>query len=296
MHRSAEEFEPHRPLLLGLAYRLLGSMWDAEDVVQDAYLRWLRTDRSAVREPRAYLITLTARLALDQLKSARVVREAYPGPWLPEPVDDSTLGPLETAELRDTVSLATLHMMERLTPPQRAVYVLREAFGLPYEEVADVIGTSAATCRQHHRRARDRIAGGGRPLQPSAEEHRRLLAVFLEAARTGDLSALAEVLADDITVWNDGGGRIRAARNPIVGRSAALAFLTGLHRRYALATAEVVETNGQPALWLQMGGQDQVVAFDIRDGRIHQVFAVLNPEKLTSLHRRPAGGDPPVPA
>lgn len=141
-------FELHRPLLLGLAYRLLGSMCDAQDVVQEAYVRWTRTDRDAIREPRAFLITVVSRLALDQLKSARASRETYAGPWLPETVATARLGPLDTTELRDTVSYATLHLMGRVVPPERAVFVLREAFELPYTDIADILGNSAQSCRQ----------------------------------------------------------------------------------------------------------------------------------------------------
>ncbi|WP_273379023.1 sigma-70 family RNA polymerase sigma factor [Actinopolymorpha pittospori] len=135
---------------MGLAYRLLGSMWDAEDVVQDAFLRWTAADRVDVREPRAFLLTIVSRLALDQLRSARVTREAYTGPWLPEPVDSAAFGPLDTAELRDTLSYAALHLMERLSPPERAVFLLREAFDLPYDDIAPIIGATVANCRQIH--------------------------------------------------------------------------------------------------------------------------------------------------
>lgn len=165
---TAAPFEQHRPLLLGLAYRLLGSMWDAEDVVQEAYVRWTRTERDDIREPRAFLITVVTRLALDQLKSARVSREAYAGPWLPEPVATAQLGPLDTTELRDTVSYATMHMMERLSPPERAVFVLREAFELPYNEIAGILGNSSQGCRQLHTRARRRLADAADAFIPPA--------------------------------------------------------------------------------------------------------------------------------
>ncbi|MFD0479415.1 sigma-70 family RNA polymerase sigma factor [Nonomuraea thailandensis] len=164
-----DDFEEHRPMLLGLAYRLLGSMWDAEDVVQEAWLRWQATDHAGIREPRAFLVTVVSRLALDQLRSARVKREAYTGPWLPEPVETAQAGPLDTAELRDTVSYATLHMMERLSPPERAVFVLREAFELPYDQIAEIVGSSVANARQMHHRASVRLSegvtGSGRPAR-----------------------------------------------------------------------------------------------------------------------------------
>ncbi len=250
----ARVFEQHRPLLLGLAYQLLGSMWDAEDLAQEAYLRWLGTDRAQVRDPRAYLVTVISRLAIDQLKSARVKREAYPGPWLPEPVSTGPGGPLETAELRDTLSYATLHMMERLSPPERAVFVLREAFDLPLQEIAPIVQVSPASCRQLHHRARARLAGGSHRFRPLAAEHSALVARFLDAAQSGDLGGLRTLLAEDVIAWNDGGGRVRAAPRPVEGRVRVLRFVTGLLGKYALSEVRLLEVNGAPAAWLTMGG------------------------------------------
>ena len=280
MDEAAQQFEAHRHLLLGLAYRLLGSMWDAEDVVQDAYLRWLRTDRDDVREPRSFLITVVSRLALDQLRSARVRREAYPGPWLPEPVPTASLGPLDTAELRETVSYATLHLMERLSPPERAVFVLREAFSLPYEEIAEIVGATAAGCRQLHHRAGRRIAEGRDRFHPSSDAHSKLLTSFLTAAQEGDLSALTELLSQDVTAWNDGGGRVRAALRPVIGREKTLAFLGGLFTRYPVGSMRLIDANGESALLVSVDGMEQFVGFDIVAGQIHGILAVLNPEKL----------------
>lgn len=273
-------FEEHRSFLLGLAYRLLGSVWDAEDVVQEAYLRWSGVDQSAVREPRAYLVTIVTRLALDQLRSARVTREAYPGPWLPEPVASDAFGPLETAELRDTLSYATLHLMERLTPPERAVFVLREGFAIPYEEIASILGTSAANCRQLHRRAAKHLAAGRDRFTPSPSEHGELLSRFLDAARSGDLDALESLLSEDVVAYNDGGGKVRAARHPIVGRTKVMAFISGLMTRYPLERAELTSANGTPAVWTVIGGQEQLVTLSITNGHVDGVFAVLNPDKL----------------
>ncbi|MFD4255350.1 RNA polymerase sigma-70 factor [Amycolatopsis thermoflava] len=279
-------FEEHRAVLLGLGYRLLGSMWDAEDVVQEAYLRWVRADRSEIREPRAFLVTVVTRLALDQLRSARVKREAYPGPWLPEPVHAGEFGPMETAELRDTLSYATLHLIERLSPPERAVFVLREAFEVPYEEIAGIVGATPAACRQTHHRAVRRLSGGRDRFHPSAAEHGELLTRFLDAARDGDLTTLTELLSEDVVAYNDGGGKVRAALRPVTGRDNVVAFVTGLLARYPLDEVRIAESNGQPAVWTRLGGQEQLVTLDVRDGRIHAVFAVLNPDKLTRV--RPA--------
>lgn len=283
MADPTEQFEQHRPLLLGLAYRLLGSMWDAEDTVQDAYLRWMQDDRSGIREPRAFLITMVSRLALDQLKSARVTRQAYPGPWLPEPVPTAELGPLDTVALRDTVSYATVHLLQRLSPPERAVFVLREAFELPYEAIAEVVAASAENCRQMFHRAQQHLTGGRERFRPSRDEHVRLLTHFLEAARTGDLSELTTLLSEDVVVWNDGGGKVRAALRPISGRGKVLAFLAGLVAQYPIDGPRIVDVNGEPALVVSVAGGTQYVALDIRDGRIHEIMAVLNPDKLTRL-------------
>ncbi|GLY88775.1 RNA polymerase sigma-70 factor [Actinoallomurus iriomotensis] len=276
-------FDEHRRLLLGLSYRLLGSMWDAEDVVQEAFLRWMNTDRSQIREPRSFLVTVVTRLALDQLRSARVTREAYTGPWLPEPVDEHAFGPLETAELRDTLSYATLHLMERLSPPERAVFVLREAFKLPYDEIAEILDHSAATCRQWYRRAAKYVARDAKPFAPHPSDHAELLTRFLAAARDGDMTALTDMLAEDVAAYNDGGGRVRAALRPIVGRDHVLAFVAGLTSRYPLQKAHLTRANGEPAIWTVIGRQQQLVTFDVREGRIHAIYGVLNPEKLTRI-------------
>ncbi|MFI6684737.1 RNA polymerase sigma-70 factor [Streptomyces sp. NPDC050485] len=279
----AEEFEEHRPVLRGLAYRLLGSMWDAEDVVQDAYLRWSRVDRAEVRDARGFLITVVSRLAIDQLRSARVTREAYVGPWLPEPVATDVLGPLDTAELRDTVAYATVHLMERLSPPERAVFVLREAFQLPYEEIAAIVDASVVNCRQMYSRAGRHLAAGRDRFPLSGGEHAELLTRFLQAAQGGDLGALTELLAEDVVAWSDGGGKVTAARRPVTGRKKVLAFLTGLLNKYELEGFEVLDINGAPALSITADGQRQIGVLSFRDGRIDGIYAVRNPDKLTRL-------------
>lgn len=278
-----ETFAELRPLLLGLAYRMLGSMWDAEDVVQEAYLRWCAADRAEVRSARAFLTTVVSRLALDELRSARVTREAYPGPWLPEPVAAGELGPLDTAELRDTVSYATLHLMEKLNPPERAVVVLRDAFELPYEQIAEILGVSAGHCRQLHRRALAYLGGTATVDDADPARHRELVERFLDAARNGDLSALTQLLTADVVAWNDGGGKVRAALHPIEGRDKVLAFVGGLLTRYGMGDASLVEVNGATAIRLSVDGADQVVAISVRDGRIHDLYAVMNPDKLRVL-------------
>ncbi|MEU5432408.1 RNA polymerase sigma factor SigJ [Streptomyces sp. NPDC020719] len=279
----AVEFERYRPLLLGLAYRFLGSMWDAEDVVQDAYLRWRGVDHEEIREPRAFLIKVVSRLALDQLRSARVTREAYTGPWLPEPVATDALGPMDTAELRDTVAFATAHLMERLTPPERAVFVLREAFELPYEEIADILGATVANCRQMFRRAGQHLAAGRERFKPADEDHEKLFTRFLAAAQSGDLAGLTELLSEDVVAWNDGGGKVRAALRPVLGRAKVLAFLTGLLGKYEVGATRILDINGAPALYTSLDDRSQLTSLDVRDGRIHGIYSVLNPDKLTRV-------------
>lgn len=285
---AAREFERHRPRLLGIAYRLLGSMWDAEDVVEEALLRWLRTDRSEVREPVAFLTTVVSRLALDQLKSARVQREAYSGPWLPEPAltDSAPFGPLETVEQRDSLSIATLRLMERLTPPERAVFVMRTAFGLPYDDIAGMLELTSAQARQLFHRAQARVTEERGQSVPDVHEHRRLLELFLEAATNGDLAQLEQLLADDVVSYNDGGGKARAAPRPVTGIGHVLRFIGGLLKKYPLSDVRVVQANGLPAAMLSMGDQGQLVALDVQAGKIREILTILNPDKLSYVEHQ----------
>ena len=279
-------FEQHRRTLLGLAYRMLGSMWDAEDVVQEAWLRWSRTDQSEVRDPRGFLITVVSRLALDQLGSARVTREAYVGPWLPEPVSTDALGPLDTVELHDTVSYATLHLLEALTPAERAVFVLREAFVLPYDDIGVIIDASPAACRQLHHRAVQRIDAGAGRFEASPEQHAALLGRFLAAARGGDFEALAAMLSADVVAWSDGGGKVKAALRPFVGVEAVLHWMAAMAEHYPVTRAEVVQVNGAWGVELLADGESQLLTLGIRDGLIDGVYLVRNPDKLRHLARR----------
>jgi RNA polymerase sigma-70 factor (ECF subfamily) len=277
-----------RPRLLGIAYRLLGSMWDAEDVVADAMVRWLRTDRSQVREPAAFLTTVVSRLALDQLRSARRARESYTGPWLPEPViADDVLDPLDSLVKRDTLSLATLRLMEELTPPERAVFVLREAFDVPYAQIAEILDVSQANARQLLHRAQARLDQGRRGTAADEARHSELLERLLWAAGEGRLSELEELLAADVVAYNDGGGKARAALIPVVGRRKIMAFIAGLLRRFGPSPyVRMLEVNGEPAAQFSVGGQDSLVAIEVRDGKIVSILTVLNPDKLPYLYRQ----------
>ncbi|KAB1148119.1 RNA polymerase sigma factor SigJ [Streptomyces luteolifulvus] len=280
---ETESFESYRPLLLGLAYRLLGSMSDAEDVVQEAGAGWPAADRAGTREPRAFLFAAVTRLALDRLGSARAAREAYIGPWLPEPVATDALGPLDTAGLRDTVAYPTLHLMERLSPPERVVFVLREAFDVPYGDVARILDTTVTSCRQMHLRTVRRVAAGRDRFTLSEDAHAKLLTQFLEAAQSGDLAGLAGLLTDDAVAWSDGGGRARAALRPVAGWEQVVAFVRGLVARYPQGTSRLVDVNGRPALAVTLDGADQLVIIDVYDDCVDGVYAVLNRDKLAHI-------------
>ncbi|MFF3913787.1 RNA polymerase sigma-70 factor [Streptomyces sp. NPDC001852] len=286
----ADEFESHRPRLFGLAYRLLGSAHEAEDAVQDAYLRFSGADRAAIEHPGAWLAKAVTNLCLTRLTSARARREEYPGTWLPEPVltSDGTLGPLESAERREQVSMALLVLLERLTPTERAVYVLREAFGYAHREIADVLGLGEANCRQLYRRSVARVAAPEGRFEPAPERQEELLRSFLTAAREGDLARLEKMLAADVTYWGDGGGKVSAARRPVEGRDKVVRFLVGGAERFTggldIAVAEV---NGASALVAWAGDVlAGVASFELRDGLITHVRTVMNPDKLAYMRRQ----------
>jgi RNA polymerase sigma-70 factor (TIGR02957 family) len=291
-------FEELRPRLTGLAYRMLGEVQEAEDAVQDAYLRWSGTDRAAVEEPRAWLIKVVTNLCLNRLASARARRETYAGPWLPEPVPGGAgglgarvLGPLETAEQRDSVSLALLALMESLTPAERAVFVLREAFGYRHRDIAGVLDVTETASRQLHRRARQRVASAERRFAPPGERWRRLVERFLDAAVRGDLAALEALLAEDVVAWSDGGGKVSAARNAVTGRTRVARFLLGVARRAADLPAgslepSIEEVNGVPALAVRVDGElTMIVVLEASGDRATAVHAVLNPDKLAFAAR-----------
>ncbi|MFF3325022.1 RNA polymerase sigma-70 factor [Streptomyces sp. NPDC002889] len=287
---TAEEFTAHRPRMFGLAYRLLGSGEEAEDAVQDAYLRWSGADRAAIEHPGAWLARVVTNLCLNRLTSARVQREEYVGPWLPEPVftQDGSLGPMESAEQRDAVSTALLVLLERLTPTERAVYVLREAFDYGHRDIAGVLNLSQANCRQLYRRAVQRVATPEARFTPAAERQHELVESFVMAAREGDLAGLEKLLAEDVTWWSDGGGKVTAARRPLVGRDTVVRFLVGGVQRFAGGwDLTVAEVNGAPALVAYSAEQlIGVASFELRDGVIAQVRVVVNPDKLVFAGRQ----------
>jgi RNA polymerase sigma-70 factor (ECF subfamily) len=286
----AEEFETLRPRLFGLAYRMLGSAEEAEDIVQDAYLRLSGADRAGIAHLGAWLGKVVTNLCLNRLTSARARRESYVGTWLPEPVvtSDGALGPLESAEQRDAVSVAMLVLLERLTPTERAVYVLREAFGYGHREIAEVLDLGEANCRQLHRRALKRLEAAESRFEPAPERQRELVASFLAAAREGDLASLEKLLADDVVWWSDGGGKVSAALRPILGREKVLRFLVGATQKYAAGlsfTQEEINGAGAVLLWAD-GTLIGVTAFEYRDGLVASARMVMNPDKLDFVRRQ----------
>ena len=277
---DAAAFEEWRLLLFGIAYRMLGRAADAEDVVQDACIRWLRRNDVEVRSVRAYLVTIVTRLCLDLLDSSRVQRVTYTGPWLPEPV---VVAEASAAEQADSLSLAFLVLLEELTPLERAAYLLHDVFGYTFEEVARTLGRTPAACRQLGARARKHVEQRRQRFDVDLQHGRELTDRFLVACATGDLSSLLAMLSDDVVVWTDGGGKVRAAMRPVVGPYRSSRFLINVAKRLQGAPRATV-LNGQPAtVFLD---HDHVVAalvLDILDGSIVGVRTVTNPDKLEHL-------------
>lgn len=279
-----ERFEANRRRLFGLAYRLLGEASEAEDVVQDAYLRWERSDTAI--SPEAWLTKVVTNLCLDRLTSARAQRERYVGPWLPEPVltGGGALGPLETVEQRELLSIGMLVLLERLTAPERAAFVLREAFGHSHREVAEILEVNEPHARQLYRRAQQHVATARKRFTAAPDQHRKLLERFLEATLDGDVPALERMLAEDVVAWADGGGKGPAARRPVAGREPVLRSLLALpaYAPRIRLTTEVV--NGEPAVVLYLDGRlSGVTAVEFDGERIVAIRTVTNPDKLAFL-------------
>lgn len=280
-------FEHNRQRLFGIAYRMLGSVSEAEDAVQEAYVRWHAVDHASVTNGQAYLVRLVTHLCLDWLKSARQRRTDYVGPWLPEPLVTAPgvefgTDPAALHELADDLSLAFLLMLERLTPVERAVFLLHEAFSYEYGEIAGVLDRSPDNVRQIARRARKHLHGST-PLQPADPQHHDLLLhQFLTATRNGDIAGMVALLADDVVLYADGGGKAQAVRHPVVGANPTARFFLGVSRKAGptfVPTLAVV--NGRSGLLTYLDGRPQsVIAFHIENGKIQQIFVVVNPDKL----------------
>ncbi|MGI8911019.1 MAG: RNA polymerase sigma-70 factor [Rubrobacteraceae bacterium] len=287
---KTEDFDRHRPLLFSVAYRMLGSVADAEDVLQEAYLRWQRVADSEVRAPGAYLSTVVTRLSIDHLRSAHTRREEYVGAWLPEPLltegKNASDAVAEAAILGESLSMAFLVLLESLTPTERAVFLLREVFDYDYGEVSHLVGKSEDNCRQISRRARQSVAARRPRFESSPEQEERLMESFLEACASGDMEALISLLAEDVIVWSDGGGKVRAALRPIHGARNAARFFFGILGKappgLAIRRASI---NSRPGVvgYFADGSPQSVVTLDVEKGSIRAIHIVVNPEKLANI-------------
>lgn len=271
-----------RPRLFGIAYRMLGSASEAEDLVQDVWLRWQSTDRTVVQDPPAYLATMTTRLAINMVQSARSRRETYVGMWLPEPVNTSE-DPGLGAQRGEALELAVLLLLERLAPTERAAYVLREAFDYPYKQIAEILNVSEANARQFVTRARKHIAEG-RPRRVSPVEQRRLLDTFIAAAQLGELAPLEALLASDVVSYSDGGGVVRAAQKPIEGRERVAKFISAVSAHFWQGVnVSFVEANGQwCAVITREGVVSALVAVDASADGIDQIMWIMRPSKVAA--------------
>ncbi|MFE6549997.1 RNA polymerase sigma-70 factor [Streptomyces sp. NPDC057746] len=286
---ATEVFEEHRPVLMGVAYRMLGRVSDAEDVVQEAWLRWSRADRDAVRAPRGYLVRITTRLAVDRLRQAQARKESYVGPWLPEPYatdfGDAVPDTADRAVLTDSVSLAVLVVLESLSPLERAVFVLREAFGYPFADIAATLDRSEAAVRQLAIRARRHVDERRPRYEVDPAERRDLTERFLAASVEGDLDGLLRLLAPDVRLVGDSGGRTKAPLRVLESADKVGRFLAGVAGKGVQDVSfRFLELNGGTALLVLSGGKpDSVLQVEVADGLIQCIFIIRNPDKLGSL-------------
>ena len=284
-----DTFEVHRQKLFGVAYRMLGSASEAEDVVQDAWLRYDAVARDSIRSPEAFLTTIVTRLCLDRLKSARATREEYVGPWLPEPLlTDGRAGPEQSAALAESVSLAFMVLLETLTPEERATFLLREIFEYDYESIAEILKTTPANCRQLFHRAKVHLQDRKPRFREDTRRKHELVGRFLAALRDGDAAGFTSVLTADVALWSDGGGKVLAARRPIFGRDHVIQLMVGIRRTassmgYDLSqwAMQIVDVNGEPALAQRVAGRvDSIYTFEFVADGITALRIVRNPDKL----------------
>ena len=285
-----EQFDQHRRLLFSVAYRMLGSVMDAEDMVQEAFLRWQLQDAPVTTSAKAYLTTIVTRLCIDHLRSARSRREEYVGIWLPEPllVDDAD-DPAEASLTAESVSVAFLVVLETLAPIERACFLLREVLGYGYDEVAEIVGESEANCRQMVSRARRRVNERRPRFDVSESDHMRLTSEFIRACSAGDTRDFLAILAEDAVVYSDGGGKAVAAVNPVMGRDRVARFFAGLMSKAPSGLAISPTTiNGTIGLVTTLNGLPiNTISFDVQDGRIQRFYIVVNPDKLKRVKRSP---------
>ncbi|TME95537.1 MAG: RNA polymerase sigma-70 factor [Chloroflexi bacterium] len=282
---TASVFEEQRSYLFSIAYRLLGSVSDAEDIVQDAFLRWDREPLPDLRSPRAYLTTIVVRLCLDQLRSARAKREIYVGPWLPEPLITTGRTDLtDSLVLRESLSFAFLLMLENLSPLERAVFVLREVFDYDYPEIALSVDKSEANCRQVFHRARQRLAQRQSRFEATREQTEQITREFMRATTNGDVQDLLRLLAEDVVAISDGGGKAFAALRPVHSREKVSRGVLGSFSKAQPDSVRMEEVNGQPAIVATRGGEPRgVLLLDVKAGKVQALYAVVNPDKLRSV-------------
>ncbi|WP_435853360.1 RNA polymerase sigma-70 factor [Streptomyces smyrnaeus] len=285
MESATEGFVAHRNLLFTVAYEMLGSAADAEDVLQETWMRWAGVDHAAVQDERAYLVRIVTRQALTRLRTLRRRKESYVGPWLPEPLLTAP-DVADDVELADSVSMAMLLVLETLSPTERAVFVLREVFGLEYDEIAEAVGKNPAAVRQIAHRARAHVAARRPREAVSPAEAQEAFEAFRRAIETGDLQSLLDTLAPDVVLLGDGGGVVQAVLHPVVGADPVAALMAGPGRFGATALLQPVQVNGYPALILRLDGAiDTVMAVRIDGGLVTGLYAVRNPEKLSRVER-----------
>lgn len=281
-----ESFNTHRQLLFGIAYRMLGRVSEAEDIVQEVWLRWSKQDTAAIRSAKAWLVSATTRLCIDQLRSARRQREEYYGVWLPEPLLASPeMSPDSAAEFADSLTMAFMMMLESLGPDERAVFLLREVFDYEYAEVAAIVGKKEANCRQIVRRAKAQLQATPKAPAPPTEQARRLVEEFLAAAASGKVDDMLSLLAEESTVYSDGGGRVKAAGRPILGADHVSRFFLGIWPRFVDAMERrLVNINGCPGLVMQSEGKvHYAFSFELAGDRVRNIYIICNPDKLQHL-------------
>ena len=285
-----ESFETYRTYLFAIAYRMLGSAMDAEDMVQETYLRYQNTPPETIASLKAFLTTIISRLCVDQLHLARRQREQYLGPWLPEPIltadSREVINPEERVEKEESISIAFLLLLEQLQPVERAVFLLREVFEYDYAEIASFLGKSEVACRQWFSRAKQHLQAHRPRFQPAPDEHQQLLNSFLQAVTIGETNALTNILAEQVTFWADGGGKVKGApTRPLSGRIAVVRFFLGTKRLWPEdASVELGEVNGQAALIIRADKKAfSVLALDVEHGQIQTIWVIANPDKLTRI-------------
>ncbi len=280
---DAETFDTFRPLLFAISYRMLGSVMDAEDIVQETYLQWQRRGDIVVASPKAFLSTIVTRQSINHLHAAHTQRETYPGPWLPEPlIAEGEPDIADTTVLHESLSMAFLVLLESLTPVERAIFLLHDVFAYDFHEIAGIVGKGEANCRQIARRARQQIQAQRPRFDPDPVHREQLMEQFIAAVTDGDLSGLLSTLANDVTLWTDGGGKMTAALRPLVGAELVAAFILGIMRKIP-STNQRTLVNGQPGLTIMTERGASVLTLDIVDGQIQAIRVVANPDKLRGL-------------